>query len=86
MASPPGKTSPLASPVPAGQRSFMDSPEIVVVTTRKVACDGVGGALFDPSSPAEIREAAAACAGLRRQEPLDAFAQGGFRIRAQRLV
>ena len=48
MASPPGKTSPLASPVPAGQRSFMDNPEIVVVTTRKVACDGVGGALGHP--------------------------------------
>ena len=52
MASPPGKISPTASepapPTPGSQRSFMDSPEIVVVTTRKVACDGVGGALGHP--------------------------------------
>jgi len=52
MASPPGKTSsPVsepASPVPASQRRFMDNPEVVVVTTRKVACDGVGGALGHP--------------------------------------
>ena len=52
MASPPGKTSPPASapasPVPSSQRRFMDNPDVVVVTTRKVACDGVGGALGHP--------------------------------------
>lgn len=52
MASPPGKTSPPASapasPVPSGQRRFMDNPDVVVVTSRKVACDGVGGALGHP--------------------------------------
>ena len=52
MASPPGQNSPPASepaaPVPESQRRFMDNPEIVVVTTRKVACDGVGGALGHP--------------------------------------
>jgi uncharacterized Zn-finger protein len=52
MASPPGKTSPPASdpapPVPESQRGVMDNPEVVVVATRKVACDGVGGALGHP--------------------------------------
>ena len=52
MASPPGKTSSPASepasPVQASQRRFMDHPEVVVVTTHKVACDGVGGALGHP--------------------------------------
>lgn len=52
MASPPGKTSSPASepasPVQASQRRFMDNPEVVVVTTHKVACDGVGGALGHP--------------------------------------
>lgn len=40
MASPPAKTS---APL-----SFMNQPEVVVVATRKVACDGVGGALGHP--------------------------------------
>lgn len=35
------------SPVPAAQ-SFANQPEIVVVSTKKVACDGVGGALGHP--------------------------------------
>lgn len=52
MASLSGKTSPPASG-PAqtplkGQNQFVDSPEVVVVTTRKVACDGDGGALGHP--------------------------------------
>ncbi len=38
----------MASPTPESQRRFMDNPEIVVVATRKVACDGVGGALGHP--------------------------------------
>ena len=52
MASPPGKNSPPASraapPMPESQRWFMDHPEVVVVATKKVACDGVGGALGHP--------------------------------------
>ena len=53
MASPPGKTSPPpasapASPVHSSQRRFMGNPDVVVVTSRKVACDGVGGALGHP--------------------------------------
>ena len=35
------------SPAPAAQ-SFANQPEIVVVSTKKVACDGVGGALGHP--------------------------------------
>lgn len=52
MASPPGKNSPPASPpappIPESQRRFMDHPEVVVVATPKVACDGGGGALGHP--------------------------------------
>jgi uncharacterized Zn-finger protein len=52
MGSPPGKNSPPASepalPIPESQRRFMDNPEVLVVTTRKVACDGGGGALGHP--------------------------------------
>ncbi len=52
MASPPGKNSPPASapaaPAPESQRWFMEHPEIVVVATKKVACDGGGGALGHP--------------------------------------
>ncbi len=52
MASPPGKNAPPASepapPVQASQRGFMDNPELVVVTMKKVACDGGGGALGHP--------------------------------------
>jgi uncharacterized Zn-finger protein len=43
MASQPGKT-----PASEGQAWYVEHPEIVVVTTRKVACDGVGGALGHP--------------------------------------
>lgn len=35
------------SPTPASG-SFADNPEVVVVTTSKVACDGGGGALGHP--------------------------------------
>jgi uncharacterized Zn-finger protein len=38
-------TSPTKTPAPA---SFMNQPEVVVVSTKKVACDGVGGALGHP--------------------------------------
>jgi uncharacterized Zn-finger protein len=52
MGSPPGKNSPPASepapPIPESQRWYMDHPEVVVVATRKVACDGGGGALGHP--------------------------------------
>jgi uncharacterized Zn-finger protein len=52
MASPPGKNSPPASepapPIPASQRKFMENPEVLVVTTKKIACDGGGGALGHP--------------------------------------
>jgi uncharacterized Zn-finger protein len=44
MASPPEKNSPPAS----GARRLADTPEVVVVTTRKVSCEGVGGALGHP--------------------------------------
>jgi uncharacterized Zn-finger protein len=52
MGSPPGKNSPPASepapPIPESQRQFMDNPEVIVVTARKIACDGGGGALGHP--------------------------------------
>ena len=52
MASPPGKTSPPASepaaPIPEGQRWYMDNPEVMVVASTKVSCDGGGGALGHP--------------------------------------
>jgi uncharacterized Zn-finger protein len=52
MTSPPGRNSPPASPpappIPENQRWYMEHPEVVVVTTKKVACDGVGGALGHP--------------------------------------
>lgn len=52
MALPPGKNSPPASepapPIPEGQRWYMDNPEVIVVTTPKVSCDGGGGALGHP--------------------------------------
>jgi len=40
-------SSTTKSPAPAAQ-SFANQPEIVVVSTKKVACDGVGGALGHP--------------------------------------
>lgn len=40
MSSSPGKTSAPAS--------FANQPEVVVVATKKIACDGVGGALGHP--------------------------------------
>ena len=51
MSSPPGRDSPPASPAappPEGQRWYMDHPEVIVVTAKKVACDGGGGALGHP--------------------------------------
>lgn len=52
MSSAPGRNSPPASPaappIPESQRKFMDNPEVIVVTTRKVSCDGDGGALGHP--------------------------------------
>lgn len=52
MASPPDKNSRPGSdappPLSAGGRPSADNPEVVVVTTRKVSCDGVGGALGHP--------------------------------------
>lgn len=52
MASPPGKTSHPASepaaPATGSPRRFMDNPEVVLVATRKVSCDGGGGALGHP--------------------------------------
>lgn len=44
MASPPEKNS---RPV-SGARQLADNPEVVVVATRKVSCEGVGGALGHP--------------------------------------
>jgi uncharacterized Zn-finger protein len=40
-------TSYAKTPSPAPQ-SFMNQPEVVVVTTKKVACDGIGGSLGHP--------------------------------------
>jgi uncharacterized Zn-finger protein len=37
----PGTSSP-------GTSSFVDNPEVILVTTKKVACDGGGGALGHP--------------------------------------
>ena len=31
-----------------GTPSFVDNPEVIVVTTKKIACDGGGGALGHP--------------------------------------
>lgn len=45
MASQTGKTPQAASEGPGW---YMNSPERVVVTTKKVACDGGGGALGHP--------------------------------------
>lgn len=45
MASTTGKTPPPAS---EGPGAYIDNPELVVVTTKKIACDGGGGALGHP--------------------------------------
>lgn len=45
MASQTGKTPPAAS---EGAGGYVDNPELIVVATRKIACDGGGGALGHP--------------------------------------
>ena len=48
MGSPTGKTLPQDQAAAENQRWYMDHPEMILVTSKKVACDGGGGALGHP--------------------------------------
>jgi uncharacterized Zn-finger protein len=48
MRSPTGKPLPQDQAEAENQRWYMDHPEVILVTSKKVACDGGGGALGHP--------------------------------------
>jgi uncharacterized Zn-finger protein len=47
----------VAEPAPAGAAPSFEAPEVVVVRSKRVACDGVGGALGHPRVWLEMGEA-----------------------------
>ena len=51
------KAKPPAAAAAPGQPSALPPPEVIVVRSRRVACDGVGGALGHPRVYLEMGEA-----------------------------
>lgn len=46
-----------ATPGPTTSTGFVDNPEVILVTTKKIACDGGGGALGHPKVWYDMSEA-----------------------------